>query len=85
MTNTQKKVAEELPKQEKTKIDDKVRSWLSIILSTVITLLGLIYLLSIPFGGIGTNRFGITEAIIFATILFFNSALIGRLDKLLRY
>ncbi|HEV2903997.1 MAG TPA: hypothetical protein VGW32_03070, partial [Pyrinomonadaceae bacterium] len=61
---------------------EKIKFWLSVILSTIVSVLGLAYLASIPFGWLGTNRFGTTEAIIFAAILFFNSVLIGKLERL---
>jgi hypothetical protein len=67
---------------EKPKSQDKIRSWLSMVLSAVVTFLGLAYLAAIPLGKVGTNRFSTAEAIVFAAILFFNSVLIGKLERL---
>ena len=57
-------------------------SRLSAVFFTVVTLFGLGYLAAIPFGLVGANKFGSAEAIIFAALLFFNSALIGRMESL---
>lgn len=57
------------------------RSWLPIILSTSVTLLGVGYLLAVVFGKIGANRFGTTEAIIFVAILLLNSSFIQRIGR----
>lgn len=61
--------------------DRGLRSWLPIILSTGVTLLGVGYLLAVAFGKIGANRFGTTEAIIFVAILFLNSSLVQRIAR----
>jgi hypothetical protein len=59
----------------------ELRSWLPIILSTSVTLIGVGYLLAVVFGKIGANRFGTTEAIIFLAILLLNSSLIQRIGR----
>jgi len=71
-----------LAAQEKPPAQDAVRTWVALVVTVVITILGLAYLMAILFGWIGGNRFGTTEAIILAVLLFFNSVLIGKLDTL---
>ena len=66
---------------EKARAKDDFRSWLAIVLSVGVTLLGVGYLLAVVFGKIGTNRFGTTEAIIFVAILLLNSAWIQRIGR----
>jgi hypothetical protein len=67
---------------ERARGKDDFKSWLTIILSVGVTLLGVGYLLAVVFGKIGTNRFGTTEAIIFVAILLLNSAWIQRIGRL---
>ncbi|MCU1267264.1 MAG: hypothetical protein JWM21_3582 [Acidobacteria bacterium] len=55
---------------------------MALIVTVLITILSLAYLAAIPFGLIGGNKFGTTDAIILAALLFFNSVLIGTLDTL---
>ncbi|MDQ3820582.1 MAG: hypothetical protein M3362_23265 [Acidobacteriota bacterium] len=69
-------------KKEKETLQDRVRSWVALVITVIMTVLGLAYLTAIALGWLGGNRFGVTEAIIFAAILFFNSVLIGRLETL---
>lgn len=71
-----------LPTYERRTTQDVVRTWLALVVTIVITILGLAYLTAILFGWIGGNKFGTTEAIILAVLLFFNSVLIGKLDTL---
>ena len=58
------------------------RSWLPIILSTSVTLLGVGYLLAVLLSRIGANRFGTTEAIIFVAILLLNSSFLQKIGRL---
>ncbi|MBW8879465.1 MAG: hypothetical protein JF614_31410 [Acidobacteria bacterium] len=51
------------------------------ILSAGITLLGALYLVAVPLGWIRDNRFGTTEAVVFVSLLFFNSVLVTRLER----
>jgi len=67
---------------EKKSAPDVARSWAALVVTVVITVLGLAYLAAIPLGFMGENKFGTTEAIILAVLLFFNSVLIGSLDSL---
>jgi hypothetical protein len=53
-----------------------------VILSSIITILGIIYLSSVLMGGISKDRLGQTEVIIFTTILLLNSEIVERLAKL---
>lgn len=69
-------------RKEKETLPDKARSWVTLVITVLMTVLGLAYLIAIALGWLGGNRFGVTEAIIFAAILFFNSVLIGRLETL---
>jgi|SRR5215208_546900 len=71
-----------LSARKKPPAQDAVRTWIALVVTIVITLLGLAYLMAILFGWIGANKFGTTEAIILAVLLFFNSVLIGKLDTL---
>jgi hypothetical protein len=66
----------------KAQAKDDFRSWLALVLSVGVTLLGVGYLLAVVFGKIESNRFGTTEAIIFVAILLLNSAWIQRIGKL---
>lgn len=67
-------------REEKSAAQEVVRNWIALIATIVITLFGLAYLAATLFGFGGVNRFNTTEAIILASLLFFNSVLIGRLD-----
>lgn len=55
---------------------------LRVFLSSLITILGIIYLSSVLAGGITKDRLGQTEVIIFTTILLLNSELVERFAKL---
>jgi hypothetical protein len=68
--------------EEKSALQEVVRTWIALVVTVVITVFGLSYLAATLFGWVGVNRFGTTEAIILAALLFFNSVLIGKLDTL---
>jgi multisubunit Na+/H+ antiporter MnhG subunit len=74
--------SEPLKGSEKARAKNDFRSWLAIVLSVVVTLLGLGYLLAVAFGKIGANRFGTTEGIIFVAILLLNSTWAQRIGRL---
>jgi hypothetical protein len=81
-TSSDKSQTKVLVAHEKPTAQDAVRTWVALVVTVVITILGLAYLMAILFGWIGANKFGTTEAIILAVLLFFNSVLIGKLDTL---
>src|SRR6476661_4529639 len=81
-TSSDKSEGKILVAQEKPTAQDAVRTWVGLVVTVVITILGLAYLMAILFGWIGANKFGTTEAIILAVLLFFNSVLIGKLETL---
>lgn len=55
---------------------------LRVVLSSLITILGIVYLSSVLTGKINKDKLGQTEVIIFTTILLLNSELVDRLAKL---